>query len=61
LPTKANITLREINMLSLRRKLRRAALAAFVILSGATLTSAISAPAQAGPDDDQMIFIFIDT
>ena len=44
-------------MLSLRRKLRSAAFAAFVILSGAMLTSAISTPAQAGPDDDQMIFV----
>ena len=48
-------------MSSLRRKLRPTAFAAFVILSGALLTSATSAPAQAGPDDDQMIFIFIDT
>lgn len=48
-------------MLTPHRKLRFAAFAAFVILSGTILTSAISAPAHAGPDEDQMIFIFIDT
>jgi hypothetical protein len=42
-------------MLTLRRNLRSAAFAALVILTGAMLTTATFAPAQA------MIYIFIDT
>jgi hypothetical protein len=46
-------------MLTLRRTLRSAAFAAIVMLTGAMLTAATFAPAQADPNSD--IFIFIDT